>query len=524
MLEYTVPVAAFAVCLLLVHKYIIYPALLSPLAKIPAGHWSAHVSPLWILYLRWTSQENRTVHRLHLKYGPAIRLAPNLLSFNCFEGGLKQIYLGGFPKTEFYWNGFANYGKHNIFTFEDNAMHASRKRLISNTFSKSYVMSSQAARAATREVLFRRLLPLLDQHASAGKPLEMLEMNYSYSMDSFVHWQFGRSAASDLIRNPKERRMYLDGFFAIAPYTFWQYHFPALATWLSKFGVHLIPKKVFTLVENIEKWNAEKCDKAYALLSSSEQLSDENSPVVFAQALKTMNSPTAHTEKDQAYPMRKEIMSDMFAHNSAAHETSGNTLTYAMWELSRRPDVQEKLRQELLGLSPSLSFTRGSSTDGEVHLPEPKDVASLPYLEGVVMESLRVYPAVPGGQPRRVPKLSSLGGHDNIPAGTVVQCYAYALHRNPDVFPDPEAWKPERWIESSPEQLASMRRWFWAFGSGGRMCIGSNFANYSMKYALAAIYTNFRTEIYDHGDMELQDSYLAGPKGHRLELKFHHVS
>ncbi|KAK2796753.1 hypothetical protein FQN50_009434 [Emmonsiellopsis sp. PD_5] len=478
MLEHSLPVAAFVIGLVVVHKFIIYPAFLSPLAKIPAGHWSAHFSPFWLHYLRWTKQEIRTTRALHLKYGPAIRLAPNFLSLNCFEGGLKQVYLGGFPKTEFYWNGFANYGTENIFTFEDNATHSARKRLISNTFSKSYVMASPTARASTREVLFRRLLPILDQHASSGKPIEMLEMNYSYSMDSFIHWQFGRSIGSDLVRDSKERRMYLDGFFAIAPYTFWQYHFPALVACLSKIGVNLIPKKALALIGNIEKWNEQKCDKAYELLSSEDPVSDENNPVVFAQAFKALSSPTPRSEKTPRYPMRKEIMSDMFAHNSAAHETSGNALTYAMWELSRRPEVQEKLRQEVLGLSPPLSFPGESATDEDFALPEAKDVASLPYLEAVIMESLRLYPSVPGGQPRRVPKPCSLGGYDNIPAGTEVQCSAQILHMTPEVFPEPETWKPERWIDSSPEQLAAMRRWFWAFGSGGRMCIGSNFAYY----------------------------------------------
>jgi hypothetical protein len=45
-----------------------------------------------------------------------------------------------------------------------------------------------------------------------------------------------------------------------------------------------------------------------------------------------------------------------------------------------------------------------------------------------------------------------------------------------------------------------------------------------MKYLVAAVYAHFTTSIHDHGDMELLDSYLAGPKGHRLELKFHPVS
>lgn len=82
---------------------------LSPLSKVPAPHWSCHIAPFWLWWAKLTHNENRLVYENHMSQGKALRLAPGLLSLNCFEGGLKQIYLGGFPKTEFYFRGFANY-------------------------------------------------------------------------------------------------------------------------------------------------------------------------------------------------------------------------------------------------------------------------------------------------------------------------------------------------------------------------------------------------------------------------------
>lgn len=70
-----------------------------------------------------------------------------------------------------------------------------------------------------------------------------------------------------------------------------------------------------------------------------------------------------------------------------------------------------------------------------------------------------------------------------LPPGVRVSAQAYSLHRNPDVFPDPERWYPDRWlvdenadIHEEEERLKEMHRWFWAFGSGGRMCFGNHFA------------------------------------------------
>lgn len=92
-------------------RYLIYPAFLSPLARIPNAHWSSGFSPAWLLWVKWTHQENRRVYHLHMSKGAAIRLAPNVISINAFEDGIKTIYQGGFPKPpSYYFNGFAVYG------------------------------------------------------------------------------------------------------------------------------------------------------------------------------------------------------------------------------------------------------------------------------------------------------------------------------------------------------------------------------------------------------------------------------
>lgn len=82
----------------------------SSLSKVPTAHWTCRFSGLWILYVRWMDVENRTLYELHKKKGPIVRLAPNELSVNSYEDGLKTIYGGGFEKHGFYERRFANYG------------------------------------------------------------------------------------------------------------------------------------------------------------------------------------------------------------------------------------------------------------------------------------------------------------------------------------------------------------------------------------------------------------------------------
>jgi hypothetical protein len=96
-------------CPLAVYKLIIYPTYISPLASIPNAHFTSSISPAWILWIRYTRQENRTVLAAHEKYGPVVRLGPNDISVCSIDGGLRTVYGGGFEKPDWY-QGFAFYG------------------------------------------------------------------------------------------------------------------------------------------------------------------------------------------------------------------------------------------------------------------------------------------------------------------------------------------------------------------------------------------------------------------------------
>jgi cytochrome P450 len=103
-------------------------------------------------------------------------------------------------------------------------------------------------------------------------------------------------------------------------------------------------------------------------------------------------------------------------------------------------------------------------------IPTAEAAGNLEYLDAVLKETLRLYAPLPASEPRSLPTYSVIDGFQ-IPAGTVVSMSPYTLHRNPDVFPDPLVFNPERWL-GDPKEVAEMKKCFWAFSSGGRMCIG----------------------------------------------------
>jgi hypothetical protein len=102
-------VFGWLLALIAIYKLLIYPALISPLSRVPNAHWSASFSSAWILWVRFTNRENRERHGAHLGNGPVVRLGPNEISVNCVDGGIRSVYGGGFEKGDWY-SIFDNYG------------------------------------------------------------------------------------------------------------------------------------------------------------------------------------------------------------------------------------------------------------------------------------------------------------------------------------------------------------------------------------------------------------------------------
>lgn len=151
------------------------------------------------------------------------------------------------------------------------------------------------------------------------------------------------------------------------------------------------------------------------------------------------------------------IAAECLDHMAAGIDTTGDALCFLMWELSqpRSRRCQRKLQAELLAAAN----------------PNPGCFDKLPYLDAVVMEGLRCFPAIPMSLPRYVPAGGRMVDGFALPGATIVSCQAYSVHRvETAVFPDPEVFRPERWLEEKGD--VERKRLFFAFANGGRGCVG----------------------------------------------------
>ncbi|XP_030831852.1 cytochrome P450 27C1 [Strongylocentrotus purpuratus] len=188
----------------------------------------------------------------------------------------------------------------------------------------------------------------------------------------------------------------------------------------------------------------------------------------------------------------KEVYSNACELLLAGVDTTSNTLAWALYELSRHPDTQDRLAKEVEGALAA----RGRC------IPEHDDLPNMPLLKGVIKETLRLYPVVPANN-RVLDKDVTIGGY-HIPKGTMIGSLQYVMGRDPEIYPDPDTFLPERWLKgseaiSSEEKASSFSSL--PFGFGPRMCIGRRIAELEMHLALARISTSFKLRY--HGTEEV---------------------
>lgn len=435
----------------LIYHHVINPYFLSPLSSIPNAHFTSPLSSRWIDRKRSTGTEVLTIYALHQKHGPIVRLGPKELSVNSLHG-LKVIYTGAFEKHAFYNDVFVNFNTENMVGMVHNEPHAYQKRMLSQTYSKSFLQESSDMRTISKVVLWKRLMPILKKAGEGREVLNVLPLFQALGMDFTSSFLFGLRQGTRYLFNIPEWKMWLDEYE----------RFKYMSRDARYMGF-------------IEKWCMGFCERMEAPEKQNVHEDEEKlpltSPVVYNQLRQRLLAQKEHDPR----PLKLAIASELLDHLVAGHETTGITFTYMMWELSRNPELQVELRKELLVLSPSLQYY---DTNEEEPLPSPAAIDALPLLDAMVRETLRLHSPAPAQLPRVTPnteKGTSLHEYDNIPGGVTVSSTAYSLHRISEVFPHPLEWQPRRWLEQG-DKIHDMRRLFCPFGTGGRMCLGSNFA------------------------------------------------
>jgi len=186
----------------------------------------------------------------------------------------------------------------------------------------------------------------------------------------------------------------------------------------------------------------------------------------------------AARDEDGAAMSDLEVRDQAMTLIAAGHEMTSNALAWTFALLSRNPERYARLRAEL-------AAALGGRT------PTADDVARLPYLDGVIKESMRLYPPA-WTLNRTALEPFELEGY-RFPAGTRVVFSQWVIHHLPDVWDDAEAFRPERWDPAVGRQPP--RGAYFPFGAGPRMCIGMPLADMEARLVLATILQRFAPRV-----------------------------
>ena len=159
----------------------------------------------------------------------------------------------------------------------------------------------------------------------------------------------------------------------------------------------------------------------------------------------------------------------------ASYETVASALTWTLFLLAQHPAVMHELMDEL-----------DSVLGGNA--PDEEQVGKLSFLNCIIKESMRILPPVPYTV-RATTRYLKMGPH-TVPTGARIICGHYMTHHLPDLYPQPERFRPERWREIDPNQYEYL-----PFSAGPRMCIGAIFATQLLKISLAMMLQRFRFSV-----------------------------
>lgn len=458
--------------LLLLFIRSVYRVYFHPLSHVP-GPLLPKITSLWLHWHAYIGDEASAIHKLHERHGPYVRVSPKEVDINDGDA-IQTIYVskGGFPKAECYAN-FDIDGHKTIFSTTDADYRSPRAKAVVPMFSTRALRENEAAIWGCVD----RMVDRLQQEALTRRPVNVLNLTRSLAVDAVSTHLFRENYDGVSERGPVlSVSAFVDAFVAVGRFFY-------------------LPNTAFVWLEwAIAKW-------------APDRATDDSMSLV-DKFIATLVANT--TAKSTTYPGRllsagvsdSEVRAQCKDLLFAGTDSTGMNLATIMRYLALHPEVYQGLKEEI----------RDNDTLGDKAL----DAQALPYLNAVVKEGLRISMA----NPTRLPHVVPAGGWNfkgvYFPAGSIVGCSPHELHFNPTVFPEPERFKPQRWLNPTE----AMSKYWFAFGAGSRACIARNLATMELQLATERL---ARREALDgakavQDKVEIYEWFNSKVKGEKIEL------
>ncbi|CAG8109221.1 unnamed protein product [Penicillium olsonii] len=417
----------------------------------------------------------RELYIQHQKH-PVIRVAPNMLSFRDVRA-IKDIYGFGSPcqKHEMYQlqNGE---GHMNILNVIDREDHSRKRRMLSHAFSTKNLEAWEYKIADKVEKLVAQLDRRAMPGTSVGPPDDnVVDLRYWFNLftvdaiaDIALNELLGMlESGSDTVKVSVSHGEDRAHRFIMEMHEAARVKSKIIGT-LDWYHILKGASRVFSCYRS--QWNCGRnvgrivsclADKRLSRYGEGEKLDD------FLSCLISDKQGNCRGLNRGELGAETSILLD------AGSETTAIALTHLLYYLIKNPACFLKLREEVSG-----------AITGDKVAPYSK-VKNLPYLKACIEESLRLSPPLPRGLERVTPPSGARIIGEFIPGNVGVSVPAYVAHRDPNLFPEPEAFLPERWLNN--ENIGKMRDAFIPFSAGGRACVGRNITMIEQQILMATL-------------------------------------
>lgn len=218
-----------ALPIFLLTYFLLTPLVLSPLSRVP-GPKSFALTKWRLAYEDWMGTSTRTINRLHQQYGTAVRIGPNVVSFNSLAA-LRTIYGPGsiYGRTGFY-RMFDVYGRQNLFTFWSATEHGRRKKLLSHAYSKSVILKEPIASMVEEKA--RKYMSLIESEQDHTS--EIFTSLHYYSLDNITEFIYGKYGSTSAMEGSESHRALISDILdpARRRLSWFAVHLPAFTRWL----------------------------------------------------------------------------------------------------------------------------------------------------------------------------------------------------------------------------------------------------------------------------------------------------
>lgn len=393
-----------------------------------------------------------------------VRLAPNRYSLN--SGEAAKVVLGhrnALDKSKYY-HAFGQPDAFNLFSETRLGVHAKIRRPLTQLYSQTALLSYEPFVDTCNSILLKRF----NEHAENGKVADLREMMQFYAFDVIgeitVGSRFGLMEGGDKsgIIKVIDNAMVYGAIIGLIPEWHW---------WVGKTVDKLKLKPEFRQLLNFVGYHID--DRISGRTKSPEDRSDFLDKMLWAE--KEGKATRFHTKEAAIQNV------------TAGSDTTAIALTTVISYLSMYPNTLTALRNEL-----DAAAAAGNLSDPATF----QEAQKLPYLQAVIMEALRIHPAV-GAPLTRVagPQGLQIAGYF-FPPGTEIGVNAWVIHYNKSIFgPDAQVFRPERWLTENKEERAVLDRNFLSFGNGARTCIGKNISLLEMSKVVPQIVRKYDFEI-----------------------------